>query len=895
MLNITKTVFYGFLITVSSLSFIDAQDVNDITGDFTENQIKKNAVCDTFQFNGYTNHWQDVYRDWYRYGGLFKTSVDDVEKNILQSKVDVSEDLGSPGLLMQEGFMTGLISDPYQEMNDPEEADMTAALGSGNVLVFVNAGTELGRKLDAALPQDFCWPPQLGSHQYGAENLKRINAYLLEKGNRKLFVVSSTDSASLERLRELIRQTLEVVNQYDFHKGFFGAKTKMKSVGCGPGHYLDIIGKGMNEGDDWFVFNGYMDFLAKDELTAWIDAVDLPVVTDVGFQSVYGCRDWKGLQTQRMFTRESWIRFAKEKGGYIFRPVYAPEANAYHYDGYFASEGNKEQIDNEPVPFVMGFRGYESSLLEDMTGGNMVLFVEKGQEFTRESMWDAIMNRREVGIFEKGRMVGPAYYRNALEMLLLDRIFLENYFGERLDIEAVVNGYDLQVTVDNTSQRPVSGTLKLTLPAGLKIAGSVDHNISLPASSEKVFHFELRPGLEVMDRANPIAVHFSGEGKTKSIVVLFDLPPVISDHRLLYGHAPVVEFPVSVHNYREAERFPVKVQVVPEGDPDKIVYEGEETARAEQGTAATVVFKLKVPPGNYKVKAEALGTTFTSRLGVGKAKGHPVLTEVDLNGDGINEYRMENDSVRVTLLTTGGRVIEYIVKSRDDNVLFKLWPEKAIDDKRPNRKWNYYPYGGLEDFLGQASMETHWVFNAEVLKAEGDFVRVRMWADFYGNTIEKIFTLYGDTPLLEVRFALKFKNPEASLLGPQPIMALGKKFGTEDVVTIPEKTGWKEYRLTPERRWGKIFYPEEGWHAGYDTKADVSLIGAFPVTQPLFLHMWFNEPGNHDTHYYYAEFQPWTPIYLKNTMYFTYYLWGNGGYWKNALSEMRKMNLISQR
>ncbi len=854
-----------------------------------------NSVRDTFQFNGYTNHWQDVYRNWYRYGGIFKISVDDVRKDILQSKVDIAADMGLPGFLMQEGFMTGLMSGPFTEMNDPQEAAVESALDKGNVLVFADAASALGRKLDGALPDGFVRPGQLGSHQYGAHDLKRINAYMLEKGNRKLFVISSKDTASLRQVQKLIRRTLEVANNFDFHKGLFGAKTGMKSVGCRPGHYLDIIGKGMNEGDTWFVFNGYMDYLAGQEMEDWMKSVDLPVVTDVGFGQVYGCRNWEGLQTQRMFTRESWVRFAKEKGGYIFRRVYDPGANNYHYDGYIADEGNKEQIDKGSVPFILLVRGYKSSLLDDMIDGTMVLFVEKGKAFTRETMWDAIMGRREVGVLEKGKMMGPAYFRNALEMLLLDRLYLEDYFEERIDIQTEVNGYDLQVTLRNTRPVAVRGKLKITLPEGLHVAGAVAVPVALPGGSEKILHFVLDPGLEATDRANAIGVHFKWDDREKSMVALFSLPPVISVHRLLYGHSPIVEYPVSVHNYTDNGSFPVSVQVLAEGDNGEVVFKSEETVKAKTGTAGTEVFRLRVPPGNYRVKVKALDTEFTSRLGVGRAGGHPVLREVDVNGDGENEYVMENDSVQVMLLTTGGRVIEYTVKSRNDNVLFKLWPEKAIDDKRPNRKWGYYPYGGLEDFLGQASMETHRVYKAEVLKREGDFVRVRMRADFYGNEIEKTFTLYGDTPLLEVRFALRFKNAEASLLGPQPIMELGDKFGTEDVITIPEETGWKEYRITPERRWGKIFYPTEGWHAGYDTKADVSLIGAFPVSQPLFLHMWFNEPGNHDTHYYYAEFQPWTPIYLKNTMYFTYYLWGNAGYWKNTLSALRKMNLISKR
>ena len=55
----------------------------------------------------------------------------------------------------------------------------------------------------------------------------------------------------------------------------------------------------------------------------------------------------------------------------------------------------------------------------------MVLFTEKGKKFNNEMMWDAIMARREVAIMEQGKMMGPILYRNTLQMLLLDRVYLE--------------------------------------------------------------------------------------------------------------------------------------------------------------------------------------------------------------------------------------------------------------------------------------------------------------------------------------------------------------------------------------------------------------------------------------------------------------------------------------
>ena len=84
------------------------------------------------------------------------------------------------------------------------------------------------------------------------------------------------------------------------------------------------------------------------------------------------------------------------------------------------------------------------------------------------------------------------------------------------------------------------------------------------------------------------------------------------------------------------------------------------------------------------------------------------------------------------------------------------------------------------------------------IKKEGDYVSVRMTADYFGNILEKTFTLYGNSPLLEVRYAFKFINPEANVIAPVPILVLGKKHWTEDVFTVPEKNGLKEYRMQPE-------------------------------------------------------------------------------------------------
>ena len=319
------------------------------------------------------------------------------------------------------------------------------------------------------------WKDRLKSHQFGAKDFTEVNAFYLENGTRKIYVISSKSKELRDKVIGLIENSKELLGKYDLHRGWFGTETLLKSVTITPGHPLEVIGKGMNEGNTWFTFSGYMDYLAQDELDVWLSKVNLPVIADVGAyvgyvhniaqQAIYGCKNFDGLQPQNMWTIESWLRFAKDREGYTFRSVYDPAADMYHYDGYIAGEGNKEQIDSENVPFVTTTGGLENDVVPCM-----VLFIKKGDQITKQRMWDAIMDRREVAVLGSGKMMGPALYRHVLEFLLLDRVFLEEYFGDRINLEASTDGYQLNVSVTNTYTHSVSGTLEIVLPPELKMA-----------------------------------------------------------------------------------------------------------------------------------------------------------------------------------------------------------------------------------------------------------------------------------------------------------------------------------------------------------------------------------------------------------------------------------------
>ena len=867
-----------------------------------------NTIVNPSIFNGYTNYWQNSYNHQYRYANLLKVNIPDVAKTIIQTKIDMAEALGMNGLQMQEGFFNGLISAPYTVLENPSPDELRKTLGeSSAILVFADRTSETGKKL-----QNKNKPAinDLNSYQKKAEDYSVVEAFILQNGQKTLYVVLGDKQEQFAQLKSLITNTEQVLKTYDMKRGWFGVETLLKSVTCTPGNPLDVIGIGMNEGNSWFVFNGYMEFLAKEEIDNWVKAAGIPVVTDVGYSPVFGCDDWDGLQVQSMFESDSWLQFARAKNGYLFRNYgnmggrgeggggargsgsgsrgSGSGFEEMDFDGYFASAGNAGQINRESKPFV----NHTGALLGGAVN-HMILFNKKGDVFNRAKMWEAIMSRRAVAVGENALIIGSDKYRQAMQFLLLDRVYIEDYFGDRLNINAVMDRHQLLVTVCNWRPHAISGTLSLQLPAQLSVEGSTNLSLHLPANSSKELVFEINPAADAMEKYNAVGVRFDWDQSSKATLASMYLPPAVSVHQLLYGASSGFQFPVTIHNITKEKEVTVKLTMTEQDNPDKVVFTEEQTIQVAKGDYKTLNFRIKQNPGNYSVKTGAMGVTASTQLGIDGNTGTVALKEVDLNQDGVNEYQMENDLVRVTLLTTGARVIEYVVKERNDNVFFKLWPEKSGDDDRPFRERGYYPYGGFEDFLGQASVETHKVYKAEVLKREGDYTQVRMVADYYGNQIEKIFTLYGNTPLLEVRFALRMINPEMNVLGPQPILELGKAHGVEDVFVTPELDGLQKNIMKPEQYYGRIMFLKEGWNAGYDTKEDVSFTGAFPVRRPYFLHMWMNHPSNTDARHYYVEFQPWLPLFQHTVSYFSYYMWATAGSWEKGVQALRDRNLIT--
>ncbi|MGZ5488775.1 MAG: hypothetical protein ACXWF4_09610, partial [Candidatus Aminicenantales bacterium] len=313
------------------------------------------------RFSGYTNYWQTMAWSWHQHGNLFLIGQPDVGMAIDQNKADIAEETGVPGLVLDEGFLDAWLRSDPAEFEDPTPETLDQALGRSDVLAWVKPSSPLGMKLLAKAPRLAGNRAALGSYQAGAADYCELIAFALNDGKRHLFAVVSDTPDRRRRFKELLAGVRDVVRRYDLHRGWFGTGTLLHSVTCFPGHPLEVIGKGLNQGNDWFTFSGYMDYMMLKQLPEWLQTAGLEIPVDVGTGKAshslgtvaYGLSDYGGLKIQDMPTEEEWIRFVKDRGGYIFRPVYAPDCDKFHYDGQIAIDGNKKQIDTEDVPFIL--------------------------------------------------------------------------------------------------------------------------------------------------------------------------------------------------------------------------------------------------------------------------------------------------------------------------------------------------------------------------------------------------------------------------------------------------------------------------------------------------------------------------------------------------------------
>ena len=112
----------------------------------------KDAITTKGQFNGYTNYWHDVFWKWQQYANLFQVAEPNIKMTVAQARIDIADELGIPGLFIQEGFLNELMKTKYRTLDNPSLAAIEDAASGGNILVFLNSASAAGQLLLSKLP-----------------------------------------------------------------------------------------------------------------------------------------------------------------------------------------------------------------------------------------------------------------------------------------------------------------------------------------------------------------------------------------------------------------------------------------------------------------------------------------------------------------------------------------------------------------------------------------------------------------------------------------------------------------------------------------------------------------------------------------------------------------------
>ncbi len=839
-----------------------------------------------FTFGGYKNYWSRDAWAWNSARGLFLQSRQTPEAALWALEEELGRQFMLEELWVQPGFMKALMEKDMLLLERPGVESFSAS-PQGDLFVAVTDQDPLGAELIAKLPED--------------KQFRRNRAFYLDDTGGRVFVLASHSAEELARLKTLVLDTLGVLKQYDFHRGLAGVTTNHLMITPGAGHNpFDLISLARSMGCGWIMVNGYNDWMLAGPVNRALAEVKDPFVfvsgQNVTEGAMYGLERYPDVQDN---TVEQCLAWAKEKGGHYFASLGSADGpNAANFQGFLLSgPGDQARIEALDAPFIAPVGD-----LYREAPPTMVAFLEKGAELTQQSLLAAIESKRAVAIYPEGVVVGPKALRAAIQFLLLEGTVLEERINGILNIEASIKDGVLNIALGSRSGQNLAANFTVTPSAGVrfqegghlvKSCTSIAPDPPTSASEIEVFFNGSASG-----RNNLVGiqgtVNTAGEPPVPfHALASIKIPRVVSFHTLRYDVPGPITYPISLWNSSKATSMDLAFVVKKKGS-------GEEVHRTERQVAAMPWQETResveatLPAGDYIVEASALGVTTTGQLALREAPGEVSVREEDQDGDGIPEVIMENDRVRVAVLKEGGRVIEYILKETGENIFFKLWPKTPPLHGTPGDTRSFYPFGGLEEFIGYPYIGGHIQYNHEIVQATGNLARVRVWANMHGSKIGKVYTLYAGGPVLEAAYQFQEMTPSIATFGINPLFELGPSTGPEDHYYFPEDT-LVETRPEIARYYGRACFPKEGWAAGSDPEARTSLVIGYPVNDAVYLHLWNNHPDNTPTPYYYTELQPWIQFDHGTTTYFTYYVLGGTEEWTQLLETFRSSGLVTSR
>ena len=438
--------------------------------------------------------------------------------------------------------------------------------------------------------------------------------------------------------------------------------------------------------------------------------------------------------------------------------------------------------------------------------------------------------------------------------------------------------------MENNAGKPLEGVLQAKASLGIRVNPPSSMEVRLDKGEKRDIVFEVSFSEELNgDYGLLLVEHSSKEGCWRSLC-FSEAPPMFSTFPLLVLEERV-EIPVTVWNNTGVEKADLKVSV---SSRQGVFLEESIGVQAPLRRPHKTVVPLDLKAGDYLVNIYFSSGRAACRLLVQSFEGKAVAYAGDFDEDGLEEAVLENERVVAKVVSPGGRLLQYRLKKLEADLLFKLYPKKPEDWRVSGRKRRFYPFGGLEEFIQQPTVEGHENFNIRIVGSEGNSAIVSAEADMNGNVLKKTFKLFAGTPLLEVRYEADFVNPELNVIGINPLIRLGNNVDASHVIYYPSSNGVLKERYR-RRLYGKRLFLTEDWVACYDEQEKLGLIMAYDAKTPFLTHIWMNTPDNPDSHYSYIEVQPWIRVNTGSTTYFTYYLYGFKGSFEAALKSFKKI------
>jgi len=844
-------------------------------GEASENCLRDFTLTED-EFQGFSREWMS--KKWVSASYLgIDFCFEDLDAKVKNIENRNSSLKGFGKFWMKEGFFERFVRlEGFKVVSNPSPEEFQKEAAESNLIVLLDFNAHLWATLKQEVPEEHCGKDVflLYLRQHPSQNT--------------VMIIASRSIAVSRRILELLDQGKKVLDTHEIWKGWPFHTSGRYTVTPLPRHPGKIMADALKLGCKWVFIVGPGEDLTVKELTPKIEELGLDFTVFSGqFTGDGKCLmvDWDEYPDPQ--SSDAADACSVKKPGKMLFGVFNNLLDSdvdmlkNHLDGYVFHEGNSEYLEELETPFLI----IPHHLEWGEAPPSIWLFVDKEDHKlqSKERIVKTILSRKAVGVFEDGKTVGPSMLVNLVRILLADKQYLRRVYGTCFSLSSKLDGLRLMVSMINKAEKPLEGVLQVKASRGIRVVQPNSMTMRLDKGEKKNIVLEISASEELNGSYGLLLVEFSSKEGCWRSLCFFEAPPMVSTFPLLVSEGRV-EIPVTVWNNTGVEKADLKVSV---SHRESMVFEESVGIQAPLHKPFKTMVPLDLKTGEYLVNLVFSTGKTACRLLVENFEGRAVAYKGDFDEDGLEEAVLENEHVVAKVISPGGRLLQYRLKRLEADLLFKLYPKKPEDWRVSGRKRRFYPFGGLEEFIQQPTVEGHENFNIKVVKKEGDSAVVSAEADMNGNLLKKTFKLFGGTTLLEVRYEADFVNPELNVIGVNPLIRLGNNVDASHVIYYPSKNGILKERYRG-RLYGKRLFLEEDWIACYDEQEKLGLIMAYDSKTPFLTHIWMNTPENGDSHYSYIEIQPWIRVNTGTTTYFSYYLYGFKGTFEDALKSFKK-------